>query len=67
MNDYTGMSGFGMGFGWIIAILFIGVFIYFINNLVKSDSSAKDILDKRYANGEIDAKEYKIKKEALDS
>jgi len=67
MNDYTGMSGFGMGFGWIIAILFIGVFIYFINNLVKSDSSAKDILDKRYANGEIDEKEYRAKKEALNS
>lgn len=67
MNDYTGMSGFGMGFGWIIAILFIVIFIYFINNLLKSDTSANDILDKRYANGEIDEKEFKAKKEVLNS
>ena len=67
MNDYTGMSGFGMGFGWIIAIFLIVIFIYFINNLLKNDSSAKDILDKRYANGEIDEKEYRAKKEALNS
>lgn len=67
MNDYTGMSGFGMGFGWIIAIFFIVIFIYFINNLLKNDSSARDILDKKYANSEIDEKEYRVKKEALNS
>jgi len=67
MNDYTRMGGFGMGFGWIIVIFFILIFIYFINNLLKSDSSAKDILDKRYANGEIDEKEYRIKKEELSA
>jgi putative membrane protein len=66
MNGYIGMSGFGMGFGWIISILFIFIFIYFINKLLKSDTSANDILDKKYANGEIDEKEYRKKREALN-
>ena len=67
MGDYTHMSGFGMGFGWIISIFLILIFIYFINSLLKSDLSANAILDKKYANGEIDEKEYKAKKEALNS
>jgi putative membrane protein len=59
------MSGFGMGFGWFIPLLFIGALIYFINANKKEDLSAKDILDKRYANGEISEQEYKAKREAL--
>jgi len=65
MNDYGAMGGFGMGFGWIIPLLFIVIFVYFINNLLKGDSSAKEILDKRYAEGEISQEEYKAKKAAL--
>ena len=34
---------------------------------IKKKLSAIDILDKRYANGEIDEKEYKTKKENLKS
>lgn len=64
MNDY-GMSGFGMGLGWLIPLLFIIALIYFINGNKKEELSAKDILDKRYANGEIDEQEYKTKSEAL--
>ena len=64
MSDY-GMGGFGMGFGLFIPLVFIGVLIYFINGNKKEDVSAKDILDKRYANGDISEEEYKTKKEAL--
>jgi len=64
MQNY-GMGGFGMGFGWLIPLLFIGVLIYFINTNKKDELSAKDILDKRYASGEIDEEEYKRKKETL--
>ncbi|WP_345992677.1 SHOCT domain-containing protein [Sulfurimonas sp. HSL-1716] len=67
MNGYM-MSGWGfmMGFGWLIFILAIVGVVYFMNNSSKNDEpSAKDILDKRYANGEIDEEEYKRKKENL--
>jgi putative membrane protein len=65
MNGY-GMSGFGMGFGWLIPILFIVVLFYFINGSKKEGISARDILDKRYAKGEIDEEEYKKKKDELE-
>jgi len=57
--------GFGMGFGWLIPLLFLGMLIYFLNTNKKNEISAKDILDKRYASGEIDEEEYKRKKELL--
>jgi len=60
MNDFT-MGGFGMGFGWFIPLLFIGAIFYFFNENKKEEPSAKDILKKKYANGEIDEKEYKTK------
>jgi len=65
MNDYGSMGGFGMGFGWIIPLLFIAMIIYFINSLLKGDASAQEILDKRYADGEISQEEYRVKKAAL--
>lgn len=63
MNEY-GLHG--MGFGWLILLPFIILIVYFINYNKREDLSAKDILDKRYANGEIDETEYKIKKAALE-
>ena len=58
-----------MGFGmWFIPLLFIIILIYFLKDNSKSeekDSSAQDILDKRYASGEIDTEEYKEKSDAL--
>ncbi len=61
--------GWGMGFGmWFIFILFILIVLYFLKESTKSekkDDSAQDILDKRYANGEIDTKEYEEKSKVL--
>ena len=67
MNEY-GMHGwgFGMGLGWLIPILFVVVLVYFIKDTKKEEISARDILDKRYANGEIDDKEYETKRNALE-
>jgi len=59
--------GFTMGFGWLIPLLFIMALFYFFNdNKIKNnEESAGDILDRRFANGEIDEAEYKRKKELL--
>jgi len=55
-----------MGFGWIVMLLILVIFIYFLNqNKTIPDESARDILDKRYASGKIDEEEYKKKKETL--
>ncbi len=64
----NGMNGwgFGMGFGWIIPLLFIFALVYFINSNNNNDKeSVQDILDRKYANGEIGEEEYKRKKEQL--
>ena len=67
--DYIG-HGWGMGFGmWFILILFMLLMFYFLKENNKSEdkhSSAQDILDKRYANGEIDTQEYEEKSNALN-
>lgn len=65
MYDY-GIHGYGMGLGWLILLLFIAVLVYIMNGNKKDGQSAIDILDKRYANGEIDEQEYKTKKENLE-
>ena len=63
------MNGFGMGMGfnWIIPILIILALIYFFSNTNESSDSAKDIIDKKYAKGEISEDEYKQKKELLSN
>jgi len=77
MNDMmNNMGGFGWGpgFGWIFMILFWGLIILGIVAIVKwiSDSSqntnnsqpktALDILNERYARGEIEREEFEQKK-----
>ncbi len=49
-----------MGFGmWLIPILLVVIVIYFLKDANKDKTfSAQDILDKRYANGEISLEEY---------
>jgi len=63
--------GWGMGYGmWFTLLLFVFIIFYFLKDNDKDKgkdktSSAQDILDKRYANGGIDTKEYKEKSNAL--
>jgi putative membrane protein len=66
--DFIG-HGYGMGFGmWFIPILLVLIVIYFLkenSKIQRDNSSAQDILDKRYANGEIDTEEYQQMSDAL--
>jgi len=70
MMDYW---GWGMGFGWIFMILFWALVILGIVALIKwlSDQSgsrgktALEILQERYARGEIQREEYEQKKRDL--
>ncbi|WP_457747102.1 SHOCT domain-containing protein [Sulfurimonas sp.] len=57
--------GFGMGLGWIIPLLLIFALFYLFTNFKESEESASDILDKKYANGEINEEEYKRRKANL--
>ena len=59
--------GWGMGLSWLIFLFLIGVIIYFVRDDKKKESSAKEILDKRYTNGEISTKEYQEKLKSLQS
>ncbi len=65
------MYGFGMGLGWVIPLIGLGLIVYFFVNQkninIKAGKSALDILDERYAKGEIDEEEYQKKHEILAS
>ena len=61
---YTSHS-WGMGLGWLIPLLIIGLLFYLFQNNKKEKSSAQDILDRRYANGGIGEKEYHEKSRHL--
>ena len=81
MWDYDGGSGWWWGFGALHMLLYWGVLILVIALLVKwlfgvrspmnadrpQGKGALDILNERYARGEIDKKEYEEKKHDLDS
>ena len=54
-----GMHGLGMGLGWLIFLGLIVGALYFLKGEKHQERSAKDILDLRYAKGEIDTKEYR--------
>ncbi len=73
MHGINGM-GWGMGFGWIISIVILVVLIWFFTKIISSGNnslqnnkkSALDILNERYARGEIGKEEYEgIKKNLL--
>ncbi len=69
----NGDMGWGMGFGWIVGLIILIVFIVIIIRNLKSDKeksnlptkSALDILNERYARGEIYKSEYMSKKQDL--
>lgn len=58
--------GFGMGLGWITVLLLVAAFVYFMNGNRQDGPSAREILDRRYARGEIDEQEYKRKRKFLE-
>jgi uncharacterized membrane protein len=54
---WDGMHGWGMALGWLIPIGLFLIFVYLMKG--KQATSAKETLDRRYAKGEIDTKEYR--------
>lgn len=79
MSDMGSFGGWGPGFGWVFMILFWALIILGIIAIVKwlagttggtglpPPKSARQILDERYARGEIDQEEYEQKKRDLES
>lgn len=59
------MHGFGMVVWWLIPLLIIGLLFYLFQNKNNNKSSAQDLLDRRYANGEIDEEEYRKKSQDI--
>ncbi len=64
--------GYGGGFMWVIILILVGIGIYFLLQVSKSkgsddsvDEEPLDILNKRYARGEIDKEEFEQKKRDL--
>ena len=60
-----GNMGWGMGFGWIAGLLFIGMLFWLVFRTINSTGAerneketAKDILLKRFARGEISKDEF---------
>jgi len=79
MNEWGNFSGWGMGFGFIFMLLFWGLAILGIVALIRClitqssssrssrDKSPLEIVQERYARGEIDREEYEQKKRDLGS
>jgi putative membrane protein len=74
--DSWGGPGFGMGFGWLMILFWVGVIaavVWLISTLMQgksrisqpSEPTAIDILKRRYAQGEISKDEYEQKKKDL--
>ncbi len=77
--DPTYWMGHGFGYMWIFPIIFLLIFFFFMRGMFGSAGcqhsgkhtppaeSARDILDKRFAQGEISKDEYAEMKESLSS
>lgn len=65
--------GWGTAFSWLISIVVLVAIIWFFRKMTNTNQgksnmqtkSALDILNERYAKGEIDKNEYKSKKQDL--
>lgn len=74
MHGLNGM-GWGMGWWWIIGLIFLVVLIWFLVRTTRrnqesnhtNNKSALDILKERYAKGELDNDEFEEKKRNLNS
>lgn len=73
MEGGSGLGMFMMGLIWLLILALIVTLIWF---LIRKGSNSKsqpkealpqEILNKRYARGEIDEEEYQRKKEEIDS
>lgn len=77
MNNWNGFGGWGMGFGFIFMLLFWGLVILGVVALIRwlltqsspnrssRDKTPLEIVQERYARGEIDRDEYEQKKRDL--
>ncbi len=71
MMDGYGGYGMGMGWWWIIGLIFLVVVVWIVlkvagqNKNPGTAKSALDILKERYARGEIDKEEYEERKKKL--
>jgi len=76
MNGYEGHGwgmGLGMGWWWIIGFIALALIIWLViratnqssNKNLSGNKSSLDILKDRYARGEIDEKEFKMRKKEL--
>jgi putative membrane protein len=78
MNNWDGFIGRGMGFGFIFMLLFWGLILLGIVTLIRwlmtpssprrstHDKSPLEIVQERYARGEINREEYEQKKRDLE-
>lgn len=66
MMHFGNMTGWGMGFWWIGGLLMMALFVWFLYVLLGNRNienryhieTARDILSKRFARGEISKEEY---------
>ncbi len=77
--DPTYWMGHGFGIMWIFPIIFLLIFFFFMRGMFGSGGcqlsgkhtpqteSAQDILDKRFAQGEISKDEYEEMKQTLNT
>lgn len=75
---FHGMSQWGMGFGWVFMLLFWVLVVVGIAALIKwligtprggdtpPSKTARQVLEERYARGEIDREEFEQKKRDLE-
>lgn len=76
MGEYGSMAWFGHGFGsgsmilwWLFIIAGLAALAWWLLSFSRSNTprkSARDILDERFARGEIDREEYEQRKRDLE-
>lgn len=78
MHDWNSFGGWGMGLGFVFMLLFWGLVILGIAALIRwlmtqsspsrnpRDKTPLEIVQERYARGEIDREEYEQKKRDLE-
>lgn len=75
-GDWGHMRGWGWGmaiFGWVFMVAIVGLLVWLIATAIRrpdrpgaGQNSALDLLDERYARGEIDREEYRERRADLE-